>query len=147
MRTVSVKPTDIQRRWYVVNAEGQSLGRLASRIALVLRGKNRPEYTYHTDCGDFVVVVNCEKIRLTGAKLEGKIYQHHTGHTGNLREASAKRMLERKPEFLVKNAVRGMLPRTPLARLMLRKLKVYAGPEHPHAAQKPESLDLTVRAR
>ena len=147
MKTVSVTPSDIDRRWFVVDAEGQSLGRLASRIALVLRGKHRPEYTYHTDVGDFVIVVNCDKIQLTGNKLDGKTYYKHTGYMGNIKSQTAREMLSRKPEFVIKNAVKGMLPHTTLGRQMLSKLKVYAGDEHPHVAQKPETLDLSVRAR
>lgn len=147
MKTVSVTSEDIERRWFVVDAEGQSLGRLASRIALVLRGKNRPEYTFHTDVGDFVIVLNCEKIRLTGNKLDGKLYYKHTGYMGNISSKTAREMLNRKPEFVIKNAVKGMLPKTTLGRQMLRKLKVYVGPEHPHVAQKPETLDLTAKAR
>ena len=147
MKTVSVTPNDIDRRWFVVDAEGQSLGRLASRIALVLRGKNRPEYTFHTDVGDFVIVVNCEKVALTGNKLDGKRYYKHTGYMGNIKSRTAREMLTRKPEFLIRNAVKGMLPKNTLGRQMLRKLKVYAGSEHPHEAQKPETLDLTTKAR
>ena len=147
MKTVSVTSEDIERRWFVVDAEGQSLGRLASRIALVLRGKNRPEYTFHTDVGDFVIVLNCEKVRLTGNKLDGKLYYKHTGYMGNISSKTAKEMLARKPEFVIKNAVKGMLPKTTLGRQMMRKLKVYVGSEHPHVAQKPETLDLTAKAR
>ena len=147
MKTVSVTPNDIDRRWFVVDAEGQSLGRLASRIALVLRGKHRPEYTYHTDVGDFVIVVNCDKVQFTGNKLDGKIYYKHTGYMGNVKSQTARQMLSHKPEFLIKNAVKGMLPHTTLGRQMLRKLKVYAGDEHPHVAQKPEALDLSLKAR
>jgi len=147
MKTVSVTSSDIDRRWFVVDAEGQSLGRLASRIALVLRGKHRPEYTYHTDVGDFVIVVNCDKVQLTGNKLDGKAYYKHTGYMGNIKSQTAREMLNRKPEFLIKNAVKGMLPHTTLGRQMLRKLKVYAGDEHPHVAQKPETLDLSLKAR
>jgi len=147
MKTVSVTPKDIERRWFVVDAEGESLGRLASRIALVLRGKNRPEYTFHTDVGDYVIVLNCDKVKLTGNKLDGKRYYKHTGYMGNIKSWTAREMLTRKPEFLIKNAVKGMLPKTALGRQMLRKLKVYVGSEHPHEAQKPETLDLTARAR
>ncbi len=113
----------------------------------MLRGKNRPEYTVHTDVGDFVIVVNCDKVNLTGNKLDGKKYYRHTGYMGNLKSWTAREMLNRKPEFLIKNAVKGMLPKTTLGRSMLRKLKVYVGPEHPHVAQKPENLDLTAKAR
>ncbi len=147
MKTVSVTPSDIDRRWFVVDAEGQSLGRLASRIALVLRGKHRPEYTYHTDVGDFVIVVNCDKVQLTGNKLDGKTYYKHTGYMGNIKSSTAREMQSRKPEFLIKNAVKGMLPKTTLGRQMLSKLKIYVGDKHPHVAQKPETLDLSVRAR
>ncbi len=147
MKTVSVTENDIDRRWFVVDAEGQSLGRLASRIALVLRGKNRPEFTFHTDVGDFVIVVNCDKVNLTGNKMDGKRYYKHTGYIGSIKSVSAREMMAKKPEFLIKNAVKGMLPKTTLGRQMLRKLKVYVGPEHPHVAQKPETLDLTAKAR
>ncbi len=147
MKTVSVTENDIDRRWFVVDAEGQSLGRLASRIALVLRGKNRPEYTFHTDVGDFVIVVNCDKVNLTGNKLDGKRYYKHTGYIGSIKSVTAREMMAKKPEFLIQNAVKGLLPKTTLGRQMLRKLKVYVGPEHPHVAQKPETLDLTAKAR
>jgi len=147
MKTVSVTSDDIDKRWFVVDAEGQSLGRIASRIALVLRGKNRPEYTVHTDVGDFVIVVNCDKVKLTGNKLDGKKYYKHTGYIGSIKSVTARFMLDKKPEFLIKNAVKGMLPKTTLGRQMMRKLKVYVGPEHPHIAQKPETLDLTAKAR
>lgn len=140
MRTESAKPQDITRAWYVVDAEGLSLGRLSSRIAMVLRGKHKAIFTPHVDTGDFVVVVNCEKIRLTGNKLTDKPYHHHTGYFGGIKTIMADKLLEKRPQDLIKIAVKGMLPKTPLGRAMFKKLKVYAGPQHPHAAQKPEAL-------
>ena len=147
MKTISVKADDIERKWYVVDAEGQSLGRMASRIAGVLRGKHLPSYTPHVDTGDFVVVINCEKVKLTGLKAEQIKYHKHTGYVGNLKTYGATEKLEREPEFVVRHAVKGMLPKNKLGRKMFKKLKVYAGSEHPHAAQAPQALDLTAKAK
>lgn len=147
MKTVSVDSSKIQRRWFVVDAEGLSLGRLATRIATVLRGKNKPEFTPHSDNGDFVIITNCDKVRLTGQKLENKMYHTYSGFVGNLRSLSAKQVLADKPEQLIKIAVKGMLPKNKLGRQMFKKLKVYAGPEHPHTAQQPVALDVEARAR
>ncbi len=142
MKTYSAKRDDIKRDWYVVDAEGQTLGRMASRIALCLRGKNKPTYTPHMDTGDFIVVVNAEKIRLTGRKWDQKTYYRHSGYLGGIKATGAKDMLKKHPERIVVFAVRGMLPKNPLGRSMLKKLKVYAGPEHPHQAQQPKTLQL-----
>jgi large subunit ribosomal protein L13 len=140
--TRSTRAQDVERRWFVVDAEGKVLGRLASGVASVLRGKHKPSYTPHVDDGDFVVVVNADKIVLTGRKLEQKTYHRHSGYAGGLRSVTAKRLLERRPERVIQHAVRGMLPKNPLGRRMLRKLKVYAGPDHPHEAQRPEPLEV-----
>ncbi|MCS7235621.1 MAG: 50S ribosomal protein L13 [Armatimonadota bacterium] len=142
MRTYQQKPSEVQRRWFVVDAQGKVLGRLASRVAAILRGKHKPTFTPHVDGGDFVVVVNAEKVKLTGRKLQEKVYYWHTGYPGGIKSATAAQMLERKPEWVVQKAVQRMLPKNPLGRRMLKKLKVYRGPEHPHAAQRPEPLDL-----
>ncbi len=140
MSTYFATAENRQRDWFVVDAEGQTLGRLATRIADVLRGKLKPEYTPHVDTGDFVVVVNAEKVVVTGNKLESKLYHRHSGYPGGLRTRTLAEMLERQPEEVLRKAVRGMLPRNKLARAQLRKLKVYAGPDHPHAAQSPKPL-------
>jgi large subunit ribosomal protein L13 len=145
MKTYSAKPGEIERRWYVVDAEGQNLGRLATRIADTLRGKGKPQYTPHIDTGDFVVVVNADKVSVTGKKLEQKIYYRHSGYPGGLRQRTLAEQLERRPTEVLRKAVKGMLPRNRLARQQLLKLKVYAGPEHPHAAQSPEPLPLAER--
>jgi large subunit ribosomal protein L13 len=142
MRTFVATPETRQRDWYVVDAEGKTLGRLASQIADTLRGKRKPEYTPHVDTGDFVVVVNAEKVRVTGDKRNAKLYHRHSGYPGGLRTRTLGEMLERRPEEVIRLAVRGMLPRNRLARQQLRKLKVYAGPDHPHAAQKPVELEV-----
>jgi large subunit ribosomal protein L13 len=131
-----------QRQWYVVNAQGKVLGRLASEIAKVLRGKNKPIFTPNADAGDFVIVINARGLRLTGKKLEKKVYYRHTDHPGGIRERTAGKMLEEKPEDLVRLAVKGMLPKNRLSRRLVTKLKVYAGPEHPHEAQKPQPLAI-----
>lgn len=144
-KTSFLRPQDVTRRWYVVDAAGQVLGRLASRIAFVLRGKHKPEYTPHVDCGDFVIVVNAEKVRLTGRKLDQKLYRHHTLYPGGLKEQTARELLARHPDRLIRRAVWGMLPHNRLGRRIIRKLKVYAGPEHPHQAQKPEPFPLWVK--
>ena len=141
MRTYNAKPGEIERRWYVVDADGQILGRLATQVAETLRGKGKPQYTPHVDTGDFVVVVNAEKIAVTGNKLEEKMYHRHSGYPGGLRTRTLDDMLERRPEEVIRLAVKGMLPRSRLARQQLRKLKVYAGPDHPHEAQKPKPIE------
>jgi large subunit ribosomal protein L13 len=143
MKTWNAKPGEVERRWYVVDAEGQTLGRLATRIADTLRGKRKPEYTPHVDTGDFVVVVNAEKIAVTGKKLDDKIYYRHSGYPGGLRSRTLREELERRPTEVLRRAVKGMLPRNRLARAQLRKLHVYTGPEHPHRAQTPTPLDLS----
>ena len=135
-------PATIDRKWYVVDAEGQTLGRLSSEIAKVLRGKNKPTYTPHIDTGDNVIVVNAEKIKVTGKKLDQKIYYNHSDFPGGMRETTLKEMLAKKPEDVITLAVKGMLPKGPLGRSMINKLHVYAGPEHVHAAQKPEVLEI-----
>ena len=140
MKTFMANPAKIDRKWYVVDAEGKTLGRLASEVAKVLRGKNKPEYTPHVDTGDYVIVVNAEKIHVTGKKLDQKVYYHHSGYTGGLKETSYRHLMEEKPEFAVKRAIIGMLPKGPLGRKMAKKLKVYTGTEHEHAAQQPETL-------
>jgi large subunit ribosomal protein L13 len=142
MKTYVATPVDRQRDWYVVDAEGQTLGRLATRIADALRGKRKPEYTPHVDTGDFVVVVNAEKIRVTGKKMEQKRYWRHSGYPGGIKSRTLAEMLDRRPEEVIRKAVKGMLPRNRLARKQLTKLKVYAGPDHPHAAQKPKQMEI-----
>jgi large subunit ribosomal protein L13 len=140
MKTWNAKTHEIERRWYVVDAEGQTLGRLATRIADTLRGKRKPEYTPHVDTGDFVVVVNADKIAVTGKKLEQKIYYRHSGYPGGLRERTLAEELDRRPTEVLRKAVKGMLPRNRLARQQITKLKIYAGPEHPHEPQNPQPL-------
>ncbi|PID81257.1 MAG: 50S ribosomal protein L13 [Clostridiales bacterium] len=142
MKSFIQKPHEVERKWFVVDAEGQTLGRLATQVATVLRGKHKPTYTPHVDCGDFVVIVNAEKIVLTGKKLDQKMYRWHTGFVGHLRERTARQMLQNKPEEVIRLAVKGMLPKNSLGKKMLTKLKVYAGAEHKHAAQQPEALTL-----
>jgi large subunit ribosomal protein L13 len=142
MKTWTAKPGEIQRDWYVVDAEGQTLGRLATRIADTLRGKDKPQYTPHVDTGDFVVVVNAEKIAVTGKKLDQKLYHRHSGYPGGLRTRTLREQLDRRPTEVLRKAVKGMLPRNRLARAQLTKLKIYAGPEHPHTAQAPKPLPL-----
>lgn len=140
MKTYQAKKEDIQHQWYVVDAEGKVLGRLASELAKILRGKNKPIYTPHVDTGDFVVVVNAKKVTLTGKKMKDKIYYRHTGHPGGIREMSAEKLLAKKPAEMIRMAVKGMLPKNSLGRQMLQKLKIYAGPQHPHESQKPVPL-------
>jgi large subunit ribosomal protein L13 len=140
MKTYSAKPKEIEQRWFVVDAEGQTLGRLATRIADTLRGKRKPQYTPHVDTGDFVVVVNAEKITVTGKKLEQKRYYRHSGYPGGLRSRTLAEQLERRPTEVIRKAVKGMLPRNRLARRQITKLKVYTGPDHPHEAQNPQPL-------
>ena len=142
MKTWNAKAGELERRWYVVDADGKNLGRLATRIADTLRGKNKPEYTPHVDTGDFVVVVNAEKIAVTGKKLDDKIYYRHSGYPGGLKQRTLREQLERRPTEVLRAAVKGMLPRNRLARAQIGKLKIYAGPEHPHEAQQPQPLPL-----
>ena len=142
MKTFSAKPQEVQSSWYLVNAEGQPLGRLASQIASRLRGKHKPEYTPHVDTGDYIVVVNAEKIHVTGRKLKDKIYYKHTGYIGNLKKESLEHLMQRAPEKALQRAVKGMLPRNPLGRQMFKKLRVFSGTEHPHQAQQPVLLEL-----
>ena len=140
MNTYMANPDKIERKWYVVDAEGQTLGRLSSEIAKVLRGKNKPVFTPHIDTGDYVIVVNAEKIKVTGKKMDQKIYYNHSYYVGGMKETTLKEMMDKKPERVIELAVKGMLPKGPLGRSMIKKLHVYAGPEHNHAAQKPEVL-------
>ena len=140
MNTYMANPDKIERKWYVVDAEGQTLGRLSSEIAKVLRGKNKPVFTPHIDTGDYVIVVNAEKIKVTGKKMDQKIYYNHSDYVGGMKETKLKEMMDKKPERVIELAVKGMLPKGPLGRSMIKKLHVYAGPEHNHAAQKPEVL-------
>lgn len=140
MKTFMASEATIDRKWYVVDAAGMTLGRLASEVAKVLRGKNKPIFTPHLDTGDYVIIVNAEKISVTGKKMDQKVYYHHSGYVGGLKEVTLKEKLKKKPEEVVELAVKGMLPKGPLGRQMYRKLYVYAGPEHKHAAQKPEVL-------
>ena len=140
MKTYMANPTDIERKWYVVDATGYTLGRLSSEIAKVLRGKNKPTFTPHVDTGDYVIVTNADQIKVTGKKLDQKIYYHHSEYVGGMKETNLKAMLEKKPEKVIELAVKGMLPKGPLGRKMYKKLFVYAGAEHPHAAQQPEEL-------
>jgi large subunit ribosomal protein L13 len=142
MKTWNAKPGEIDRRWYVVDAEGQTLGRLATRIADTLRGKDKPQYTPHVDTGDFVIVVNAEKIAVTGKKLDQKRYYRHSGYPGGLRSRTLREQLDRQPTEVLRKAVKGMLPRNRLSRAQITKLKIYAGPEHPHEAQAPQPLPL-----
>ena len=143
MKTWNAKPGAVERRWYVVDADGQTLGRLATQIADTLRGKRKPEYTPHVDTGDFVVVVNAEKITVTGKKMDEKLYHRHSGYPGGLRTRTLREQLDRRPTEVIRKAVKGMLPRNRLGRAQLRKLRVYAGPEHPHVAQAPQDLEVS----
>ncbi len=142
MRTISAREQDIQRDWYVVDAQGQTLGRLATQVASILRGKHKPIFTPHVDCGDYVIIVNAEKIHTTGQKMTQKKYYRHSGYPGGLREVVLKDQLEKFPNRVLESAVRGMLPKNRLGRKMFRKLKVYAGPNHPHEAQQPKPLEI-----
>ncbi len=142
-KTFNLKREEIKRKWYVVDATDRILGRLATEIAKKLRGKDKPTFTPHVDCGDFVIIINAEKIKVKGGnKLEDKKYYRHSGYVGNLKETNLEDMLKKNPEFVIKNAVRGMIPHNTLGRIVLRKLKVYSGPDHPHKAQNPEIIDL-----
>ncbi len=142
MKTYSAKAEEVQRDWFVVDAADKTLGRLASEIAHRLRGKHKPEYTPHVDTGDYIVVINAEKVRVTGAKATDKMYHHHTGYPGGLKSISFEKLIEKAPERVIQGAVKGMLPRNPLGRAMFKKLRVYAGNEHPHAAQQPQALNI-----
>ncbi|HHW73071.1 MAG TPA: 50S ribosomal protein L13 [Firmicutes bacterium] len=142
MKTYAAKPQEVVRKWYVVDAEGQTLGRLASQVAAILKGKHKPIYTPHVDTGDHVIVINAEKIQLTGKKLLNKRYYRYSGYPGGLKSSTAGELLNRNPERVIKAAVWGMIPHNRLGRQMIRKLKIYAGPEHPHEAQQPEKLEL-----
>lgn len=142
MTTVSAKPAEVRREWYLIDAEGKTLGRLATELARRLRGKHKPCYTPHVDTGDYLVVVNAEKVRVTGNKLKDKMYYHHTGYIGNLKSTNLEKLMAKAPERVINHAVKGMMPRGPLGRTMLSKLRVYAGPEHAHAAQQPMPLDF-----
>ena len=142
MKTFSAKPENVRRDWYVVDASDKALGRLASEVAKRLRGKHKPEYTPHVDTGDYIIVVNASKVRVTGNKREDKTYHRHTGYIGNLKSITLGKLLEQAPEQAIETAVKGMLPKNPLGRAMFRKLRVYAGPEHQHTAQQPQALDF-----
>ena len=142
MKTFMANAQTVERKWYVVDADGMTLGRLASQVAAILRGKNKPTFTPHVDCGDHVIVINAAKVVLSGKKLDQKIYYHHSGFAGGLKQTKYRKLMAEKPDFAVKHAVVGMLPKGPLGRQMARKLRVYAGAEHEHEAQKPEVLEL-----
>ena len=142
MKTYSAKASDVARDWFVVDAQDKTLGRLASEIAHRLRGKHKAEYTPHVDTGDYIVVINAEKIKVSGAKTTDKIYHHHTGYPGGLKSISFEKLIDKAPERVIQGAVKGMLPRNPLGRAMFKKLKVYAGTEHPHSAQQPQALNI-----
>ena len=142
MKTYMANPSAIERKWYVIDAEGCTLGRLSAEVASILRGKKKPIYTPHEDTGDYVIIVNAEKIKVTGKKLDQKIYYHHSDYVGGMKETTLREMLDKHPERVIELAVKGMLPKGPLGRQMIKKLFVYAGPEHKHQAQKPEALSL-----
>lgn len=142
MKTYSAKPENVQREWFVIDAAEQTLGRLATEVARRLKGKHKPEYTPHVDTGDYIVVINADKVRVTGNKTKDKIYYHHTGFPGGLKSISFDKLQDKKPEMIIELAVKGMLPKNPLGRAMYKKMKVYAGAEHPHAAQQPQELKL-----
>ena len=142
MKTFMANAQNVERNWYIVDADGMTLGRLASQVAAILRGKNKPTFTPHVDCGDHVIIINAAKVVLTGKKLDQKVYYHHSGYAGGLKETKYSKLMAEKPEFAVKHAVVGMLPKGPLGRQMARKLRVYAGAEHEHEAQKPTVLEL-----
>lgn len=142
MKTFSAKPAEVKRDWYVVDAEGKTLGRLATEVASRLRGKHKPIYTPHVDTGDYIIIINAEKIHTTGDKLNSKMYHRYTGYIGNLKSETLKERLEKHPERVIETAVKGMLPKNPLGRAMFKKMKVFAGSEHPHAAQQPKTLDI-----
>lgn len=142
MKSFIAKPHEVERKWYVVDAENKTLGRLASEVASILRGKKKPIYTPHVDTGDYVIIINAEKIDVTGKKREEKLYRHHTGFPGGLKEITFEKLIARKPEEVLRHAIKGMLPKGKLGRQMYTKLKVYSGPDHKHASQKPEVLDI-----
>ena len=142
MKTLSAKPETVQRSWYIVDAKGKTLGRLASRIAMILRGKHKPEFTPHVDTGDYVIVINAAEVAVTGRKIDDKMYYRHTGYPGGIREMNLKELMEKFPERAISFAIKGMLPKNSLGRAMFSKLKVYAGSEHPHAAQQAELLEV-----
>ena len=142
MKSYMARPLEVERKWYVVDAEGKHLGRLATEIVRVLRGKNKPQYTPHVDVGDFVVVVNADRVAVTGKKAEQRVYRRHSGYPGGMKETSYEQMLARKPAEVLRKAVYGMMPKTRLARKQFKKLKIYAGPEHPHAAQDPQTFEV-----
>jgi large subunit ribosomal protein L13 len=142
MKSYMARPLEVERKWYVVDAEGKHLGRLATEIVRVLRGKNKPQYTPHVDVGDFVVVVNADRVAVTGRKAEQRVYRRHSGYPGGMKETSYEQMLARKPTEVLRKAVYGMMPKTRLARKQFMKLKIYAGPEHPHSAQDPQTLEV-----
>ena len=143
MKSYMARPLEVERKWYVFDAEGKHLGRLATEIVRVLRGKNKPQYTPHVDVGDFVVVVNADRVAVTGRKAEQRVYRRHSGYPGGMKETSYEQMLARKPTEVLRKAVYGMMPKTRLARKQFKKLKIYAGPEHPHSAQDPQTLEVT----
>ena len=142
MKSYMARPQEVERKWYVVDAEGKTLGRLATEVARLLRGKTKPQYTPHVDTGDFVIVVNADRVNVTGRKAEQKLYRRHTGYPGGLKEVSYEQMMDRKPTEIVRKAVYGMMPKTRLARQQFKKLKIYAGPEHLHEAQSPEPYEV-----
>jgi len=142
MKTYQAKKEEVDHKWYLVNAEGKVLGRLSAELVKILKGKNKPTYTPHIDTGDFVVVINAGKVTLTGKKMKDKIYYHHTGYPGGIKEMNAEKLLAKKPTEMIRMAVKGMLPKNSLGRQMIRKLKIYAGPNHPHEAQKPVTINL-----
>ena len=142
MKSYMARPSSVERRWHLIDAEGRTLGRLASEVAQLLRGKNKPQYTPHIDTGDFVVVVNADRVVVTGRKAEQKVYRRHSGYPGGMKETSYEQMMVRKPTEVLRKAVYGMMPKSRLARQQFKKLKIYAGPEHPHAAQDPQTLEV-----
>lgn len=142
MKTFTAKPSDIKRQWLLIDAKDKTLGRLATEVAMILRGKNKPEYTPHMDTGDYVIIINAEKVAVTGNKRKGKIYHHHTGYIGGIKSISFEKLIATHPERAIEKAVKGMLPRTPLGRAMYKKLKVYAGENHPHTAQQPQAHNI-----
>ncbi|MFZ5966758.1 MAG: 50S ribosomal protein L13 [Bacillota bacterium] len=142
MKSFVAKPLEVERKWYVIDADGKTLGRLATEVAAILRGKKKPIYTPHVDTGDYVIIVNAEKIAVTGKKMDQKLYRHHTGHPGGLKEVTLRQLMDKHPERAIAHAVKGMLPKNSLGRQMFKKLKVNVGPEHNHQAQKPEVLDI-----
>ncbi|CAN5692012.1 50S ribosomal protein L13 [soil metagenome] len=143
MKSYMARPQEVERKWHVIDAEDKTLGRLASEIARILRGKNKPQYTPHIDTGDFVVVVNADRVKVSGKKADQKLYRRHTGYPGGLREVSYEQMMDRKPTEILRKAVWGMIPKTRLGRRQFKKLKIYAGPEHPHEAQRPEPYEVS----